>query len=173
MQEIQAVIFDWGDTLMRDLPQFQGPMAHWPRVELIPGALRALESIHGRLICCVASNAGDSDATLMGLALKRTGIRRCFDHLWTSRELGAAKPHSAFFQVVQQGLGLESEACVMVGNDYAKDIAPAKTAGMRTVWLASLPVADAPAADAVIHSMEDLNAATNGLTNDLENKPTR
>lgn len=61
----------------------------------------------------------------------------------------------------------------MVGNDYAKDIASAKTAGMRTVWLASLPGADAPAADAVIHSMEDLNAAINGLTSDLENKTTR
>jgi len=34
---IRALIFDWGDTVMRVFPEFSGPMAHWPRVEAVHG----------------------------------------------------------------------------------------------------------------------------------------
>jgi FMN phosphatase YigB (HAD superfamily) len=165
LSSLQAVIFDWGDTLMRDLPEFQGAMVHWPRVELIPGVVEALGSIHGRLACCVASNAGDSDAELMGLALERVGIRHFFDHLWTSRELGATKPNPAFYRAILRELDLEPEACIMVGNDYEKDIAPAKAMGMWTIWLGRSVIENLPAADAIIHTMEDLYAAINLLVN--------
>lgn len=159
MQGIQAVVFDWGDTLMRDFAQFEGAMVHWPRVERMPGVMETLGSLKGRVVLCVASNAGDSDAELMGCALERSGIRHFFDRLWTSRELGAAKPAPAFFQAILRELGLDGQACAMVGNDYEKDIAPAKAAGMKTVWLALSPAPKAPDADAVIHSMKELAAA--------------
>lgn len=163
MRDIQAVIFDWGDTLMRDLPQYRGPMVQWPRVERLPGVEEALASLMGRVILCVASNAGDSDATLMGHALERVGLLHFFDHLWTSRELGAAKPSPDFFQAILRKLNLEPVSCVMVGNDYEKDIVPAKAAGMRTAWLTSSFTAIAPEADAIIHSMEELAPALFGL----------
>jgi putative hydrolase of the HAD superfamily len=163
MRCIQAVIFDWGDTLMRDFPQFEGAMVHWPRVERMPGAKESLQSLTGRVVLCVASNAGDSDAELMGRALERAGIRHFFDHLWTSRELGAAKPSPAFFQAILRELELEPQDCIMVGNDYEKDIVPAKAAGTWTVWLAPSPAAAAPDADAVIHSMKKLAPALLGL----------
>ncbi len=159
MNAIRAVVFDWGDTLMRDLPRFEGAMVHWPRVERIPGVKDTLQSLTGRFTLCVASNAGDSDAELMGRALERAGIRHHFDHLWTSRELGAAKPALTFFQAILGELQLEPGECVMVGNDYEKDIVPAKAAGLCTVWLASSPAPRAPAADAVIHSLEHLPLA--------------
>jgi putative hydrolase of the HAD superfamily len=160
---IQAIVFDWGDTLMRDFSQFEGAMVDWPRVQQMPGVLETLESLTGLAVLCVASNAGDSDAELMGRALERAGIRRFFDHLWTSRELGAAKPAPAFFQAILRELELEAEACVMVGNEYEKDIVPAKTSGMRSVWLAPSPAPEAPDADAIIHCMEELPQTLLGL----------
>ncbi|NLE77029.1 MAG: HAD family hydrolase, partial [Chloroflexi bacterium] len=45
---LQAILFDWGDTLMQDFPQFPGPMAQWPRVAAMPGALEALAALQGR-----------------------------------------------------------------------------------------------------------------------------
>jgi HAD superfamily hydrolase (TIGR01509 family) len=159
MRCIQAVVFDWGDTLMRDFAQFEGAMVHWPRVERMPGAKESLQSLAGRVVLCVASNAGDSDAELMGRALERAGIRHFFDHLWTSRELGAAKPSPAFFQAILRGLELEGQACAMVGNDYEKDVVPAKAVGMWTVWLGPSPVPEALDADATIHSMKELTPA--------------
>ena len=165
MSTIKAVVFDWGDTIMRDFPEFKGPMAFWPRVELVPGAREALEQLHQRFVCCVASNAGDSDAELMGRALERSGIRQYFQALYTSRELGFTKPEPVFFQEILNRLGVEPSACVMVGNDYDKDIIPAKAVGMRTIWFSpSDPVSESmPGADAVIHEMRDLAAAVDSL----------
>ena len=154
----KAIIFDWGDTLMRDHPDIPGPMASWPTVELIPGAAEALAALDPFLICCVASNAGASDAELMGQALDRVGIRTYFHHLYTSKELGAAKPEPRFFTEIASRLGVTPAECVIVGNDYAKDIAGAKAVGMRTVWLKGdeAQPAEAPHADVIIRSMAEL-----------------
>jgi FMN phosphatase YigB (HAD superfamily) len=143
---------------MRDL-QSEGPMAFWPEIALLPGVGEALEAIGGRVVCCVASNAGDSDAALMGRALERGGIRRHFRHLWTSRELGAAKPAPAFFAAILERLGLEPGECAFVGNDYAKDIAPARAAGMRAIWLNPAASGGGERADAILRTMADLPAA--------------
>ena len=40
--EIKTLIFDWGDTIMRDLG-LPGPMKDWDRVEWIPGAKEMLK----------------------------------------------------------------------------------------------------------------------------------
>jgi len=161
---IRAVIFDWGDTVMRDFAGYNGPMVAWPRVELIPGADQALATLSPRYVCCLASNAGISNAELMGQALDRVAVRQYFDHLWTSKELGAAKPDPGFFLGITSRLGLPPGECVMVGNDYTKDIAGAKAAGLRTVWLnPSGDAAPGTAADAVIAMMSDLPRAISGL----------
>jgi HAD superfamily hydrolase (TIGR01509 family) len=166
---IRALIFDWGDTLMRDLPQYKGAMAFWPEVEVLPGVVEALGALAGRFTCCVASNAGDSDVVLMSQALDRVGIGRYFHHLWTSRELGAAKPAREFFEAILLRLGLKPAECASIGNDYAKDIVPAKAMGIRTVWLGgtgwsrTVPEAIAPDADAAIGSMAELAAALGRL----------
>ncbi len=159
MENFRAIVFDWGDTIMRDFPDFQGPMVDWPRVEVIPALPEALPQLHGRLVCCVASNAGDSDAELMGLALARVGIRQYFDHLFTSRELGAAKPDPAFFREILGRIEVEPGECIAVGNDYLKDVVPARSVGMRTIWFSEAPVTTpVPGADAILNSMEDLVA---------------
>ena len=155
MTKLEAVVFDWGNTLMRVLA-FEGPMAHWPQVTLIPGVKEVLATLAGRVVCGVASNAGDSDAELMGQALARVGIRQYFDHLWTSKELGATKPELDFFRGVLARLALPPWACVMVGDDYEKDIWPARVVGMRAVWFAEGQ--PGTSVDGVIHSMADLVA---------------
>ena len=162
--KLKAIIFDWGDTLMCDFREFQGPMVHWPHVELIPGVEEALEQLHERFICCAASNADDSDAELMGQALARVGIRQYFHYLFTSKELGASKPHPDFFRRILQRLEIKPAECVVVGNDYKKDIFPAKSIGMYTVWLTeSTRVDAAPGADEMIDSMCDLPDAVEKL----------
>lgn len=161
---ISAVIFDWGDTVMRDFAGYDGPMVSWPRVELIPGADEALAILSPTYVCCLASNAGISNAALMGQALDRVAVRHYFHHLWTSKELGVAKPDPGFFLGITARLGLSPAECVMVGNDYVKDIAGARAAGLRTVWLNPTgAAAPGTAADAVIASMADLPRAVAGL----------
>ncbi len=90
---IRAVVFDFGETLMCDL-RLPGPMALWPRVEVVPGAAEAVESLHRRLLCCVASGAVESDAELMGRALERVDMRRFFRYLKSreARQLARSTP---------------------------------------------------------------------------------
>ena len=35
--EIKALFFDWGNTVMKVFPEYEGPMVSWPKVEKIEG----------------------------------------------------------------------------------------------------------------------------------------
>ena len=158
--DLKAIIFDWGDTLMLDFAGYEGAMVTWPHVEAVPGAKEALERLCERYVCAVASNAGLSDGDLMARALDRVGLRRFFQHFLTNKELGAEKPDPEFFREILRRLGIEPQECIMVGNSYEKDIAPAKRVGLRTIWLSEDGTAeDHPCADVIIRSMTELEGA--------------
>ena len=149
---------------MRELPGLRGPMANWPRVELVPGVADALEQLGEQLVCCVATNARTSGAALVGMALSRAGVRHHFKHIFASKDMGVEKPAHGFFDKVLQTVGAEPDECVMVGDDYRIDIVGAKNAGMRTIWLSEArQEIPAPCADAVINSMADLVPAVTAL----------
>ena len=49
---VKALIFDWGDTVMRDYA-LKGPMHKWDKVNLIPGVEELLESVQEKYICII------------------------------------------------------------------------------------------------------------------------
>lgn len=148
---IRAFIFDWGDTLMKDFKDYSGPMVYWPKVELMPNVNELLAYLDSKYLCCVASNAGDSDRLLMEGAIKRVGINGYFQHYFTSKELGYNKPDTRFFEAIIKYTGYKPEEHVMVGNDYSKDIIPAKTVGMKTIlYSADIGSEKYPCADLVV-----------------------
>ena len=155
MNILKAVVFDWGDTVMRDFPEYKGAMAYWPKLEITKGIDSVLKYCHSNLICCLASNAGDSDAELMGIALSRVNIRQYFHHLFTSSELTVKKPDTRFYHKILQILDLDPKQCAAIGNDYQKDIIPAKSVGMITILFAQdSGSVTTPYADYVINSLE-------------------
>jgi len=97
---VKAIIFDWGDTLMRDFKQYSGPMAYWEKVELIEGAEHLLKSLSQNYVLCVATNAGDSDTSLMIKALERGNIHHYFKYFFSSKDLGYSKPNPLFFKTI-------------------------------------------------------------------------
>jgi FMN phosphatase YigB (HAD superfamily) len=112
-------------------------MAEWPRVEAMPGAREAVAGVSPLIVQCVASNATESDGPAVARALARVGLREHLTHFVTSSEVGVSKPDPAFFMEVSRRMGLSPEALVAVGNDYRKDIAPAKAVGMATVLVSA------------------------------------
>lgn len=130
---IQAVIFDWGGTVMKDFG-YPGPMVHWPKVEWVDEMEDVLKKVCWKYLCAIASNAGDSDTALMVEALERIQAEEYFHSYYTSKDLGVEKPHPGFFLEICQRLKAEPQHCVMVGNDYQKDIIGAKAVGMKTVF---------------------------------------
>lgn len=61
------------------------------------------------------------------------------DLAFYSYEVGHAKPDTAFYQAVLDKTGLKAADCVMIGDTYDNDIAPAMALGMKTVWLVHRP----------------------------------
>ena len=57
------------------------------------------------------------------------------------------KPHPEYYHEITNAIKRPPEDCLMVGNDWDNDIAPARAAGMRTFWITgttpySLPTTD-------------------------------
>lgn len=130
---IKALVFDWGDTIMRDFP-FDGAMKDWPFVSLVPGLEETLGQLKEKYLLLMASNAADSSSTDIIEALKRVGVDHYFHHVFSSSDIGYEKPHPKFFQYIQQELNLEESELVMIGNSCEKDIRGAKSVAWKTIW---------------------------------------
>lgn len=131
---IRALIFDWGDTVMRDFPEMPGPMFSWPHVELVPGILQVLELFSVKYQCVIATNAGCSDTIAIRKALQRVDIEHYFHYFFSSKDLGYQKPDPRFFTAISAAIGIAASNCLMIGNSYDKDICGAHTAGMKTLF---------------------------------------
>jgi FMN phosphatase YigB (HAD superfamily) len=77
-----------------------------------------------------------------------------------SARVGAFKPDPAIYQTALARLHARSEQTAMVGDSLAKDCAPAKQVGMRTVWLApavmEYTAQSEVRADLVVHNLQEL-----------------
>ncbi len=156
---IQALIFDWGDTIMRDFPEKEGPMVLWDHVEWIPGAEKALKQLHDKFVMVIATNAGQSDTQAMIKALERVGAGQYFQYYFSSKDLKFEKPDVRFFKTICEQIGLLPEQCAMIGNLYEKDIIGAKQSGMFTVLFdEKQSEGKYLLADKVIADMEELGA---------------
>jgi len=153
---IKAMIFDWGDTVMRDIPGKEGAMFAWDKVEWIPFAESALKSAYQQFICCIATSAEHSDKEDMIKALRRIGADQYFHYFFSSKELGFVKPDVRFFISIAEKIGIPTEQCIMTGNLYEKDIVGAKNAGMYTLFFNENKLPGSfPAADYMMYSFSD------------------
>ncbi len=131
-------------------------MFTWEKAEWIPGAEDALKTLAGNT-CCIVTNAGESDQEAVKKGLAMVGADRYFQFIFSSMELGFEKPDPRFFRLVVEKLGSDPANCIMIGDNYEKDIVGAKTAGMKTVLFnPSDRRGSFPLADSVIHGMDDL-----------------
>lgn len=134
----RALLFDWGDTLMRVFPLYVGPMAAWPQVAAIPHAQEVLALLQPAYRLCLATNAADSDEAEIRLALSRVGLDQYLDKIYCFRKIGAKKPRPEFFSFILEDLSLPPSQAVMIGDDYDADILGALHAGLSAVWLTTL-----------------------------------
>jgi FMN phosphatase YigB (HAD superfamily) len=130
---LKAIVFDWGDTIMRDF-SLPGPMSQWEKVEWVDGAERSLAVLTMHYTCIIATSADHSDTGQMKFALSRVGADKYFDLFYSQKELGHKKPDVRFFEAVLRLSGFSPEETIMVGNLYDKDIEGAKKAGMTTIF---------------------------------------
>jgi HAD superfamily hydrolase (TIGR01509 family) len=159
-----CILFDWGDTLMRDNPNYDGPMATWPQVEVVPGAVEALTALKPHWLLAVATNAADSDEEAIWAALRRGGLDRLLDKVYCFRKIGHKKPSQAFFTYILKNLGLKPNAVLMVGDSFELDVLGANQSGIRSVWLNErTPENRSGSMYSTIHTLHELPAAIEEL----------
>lgn len=120
-----------------------------------------LARLHGHLHLGVVSNFYGNLDTL----LDESGLAPFLDIVVESARVGAEKPGPRIYEVALERLGLAAEQVVMVGDNFARDVVPAKRLGLRTVWLrrghAQPP--EPGLADAAIERLADLERALAGF----------
>lgn len=160
----QAVLFDWGDTVMRNYPSFSGPMQSWPKVEMISGVRGILDALRPSFTLALATNAVDSDEADIRSALNRCGLEKAFDFIFCFRQVGHRKPEAEFYRAVLKRLGLKASEVFMVGDLFDGDVRAANAQGIAAVWFhPGSQVSKTGPAHRTIHRFEDLIPALQDL----------
>jgi putative hydrolase of the HAD superfamily len=123
-------------------------------VRLHEDVVPALESLAARGLRLFVITNGNAD-------LERIGIARFFERVVHARLAGALKPDPAIFGQLLGGTGLRPGTVAHVGDDPHADVAGARTAGMRSVWLNRAGAAwpsDPPGPDHEVRSLVELSS---------------
>lgn len=130
----QCILFDWGDTLMRVFPEFNGPMSTWPHVEAIPYARQVLAELGPQWLLAFATNAAASDEADIWAALGRVDLSQFLDKAYCFRSIGHKKPSPEFFGYILDDLRMDRSRVVVVGDDFETDVLGANRSGIRAIW---------------------------------------
>ena len=123
-------VADPAQAALHDDPIAAQPAAPHP---FIPGAEDALDRLAERFRLAIITN-GIVDVQREKLV--RAGLMERFDVVVISAEIGRGKPHRSVYDETLRRLGLPAEACIMVGDNFDKDVAGAQALGIRGVWIA-------------------------------------
>jgi len=133
-RETRCLLLDWGDTVMRVFPEYEGPMFAWPRVEAVDGIRETLTKLRPDWTIVLATNAADSEEREIWSALARAGLDELIDRVFCFRGVRHRKSAPAYFQHVLADLGIDPNDAVMVGDDFEADVVSANRSGIRAIW---------------------------------------
>jgi len=134
LHRYSTVLFDWGDTVMRDYPERTTPMVEWDKVEVIEGIADVLAFLHasGRRIV-LATSAAISDENQIRGALARGGFAACFSRIYCFKNTNLPKGED-FYRHILNDLNISASEVLMVGDGFEKDIQIPNTLGIFAVW---------------------------------------
>jgi putative hydrolase of the HAD superfamily len=129
-----TILFDWGDTVMRDDPSMTSPMVEWKKVEVIDGIADVLAYLRasGRRIV-LATSAEVSDESQIRGALARGGLDRYFSGIYCFKNTHLQKGE-AFYRHILNDLNIPASDVMMVGDHFEKDVQIPNSLGMFAIW---------------------------------------
>lgn len=122
------------------------------RQRLMPGARELLTQLAAtRRLALLTNGAPD----LQREKIAASGLESLFQAIAVSGEHGIGKPKPEIFHRLLSELGTEASETVMVGNSLERDIAGARNAGIRSIWI-RVPGAEERAEVIPDHTVTDL-----------------
>jgi putative hydrolase of the HAD superfamily len=134
MKHYQHYIFDWGDTLMVDLPGQAGPMCQWPAIKVVDGAAECLSALSNFANCHIATNAVNSNEMEIRAAFTRAGLSEYIDTIFCANAIGISKPAPEYFEFILSKIDVPKSNIVMIGDSLETDIQGALQAGIDAIW---------------------------------------
>jgi len=159
-----TILFDWGDTVMRDHPEITIPMVEWETVEVVEGIAEGLAYLRssGRQIV-LATSAEISDEGQIRGALARGGLDTYFSYIYCFKNTRLPKGE-AFYRYILADLHVSPSEVLMVGDHLEKDIQVPNSLGIFAVWFN--PRSEETRTDELhvtVHSMLELGAFIKSL----------
>ena len=125
----------------------------------LPGALETLQLFKERGLPLALITNGASD--IQREKIRRFDLARFFDTILIEGEFGVGKPDERVFRAALDRLNVPASHAWMVGDDLDRDIAGAKNAGVRSIWVdwrgRGLPEKSAVRPDCIIGSLSQLS----------------
>ena len=118
----RAVVLGFEEAILHDQPP------------LVDGVKTVLERLSRRYRLGLISDTGMTPGRTIREVLKNYDVLRYLSHAVFSDEVGHTKPHPLMFRRAVEGLGVEANETIHVGDLLRTDVAGAKAAGMKTVW---------------------------------------
>ena len=104
-------------------------VGHW----FLPGAEEAVARLSKKYRLFLASNGM---ASVQRGRMTSANLYRFFEQSFVSEEMGAAKPHRAYFDAAFARIeGFDPAKAIMVGDSLTSDIRGGINAGIRTCWV--------------------------------------
>ncbi len=119
----KGIFFDFGDTLVKE-----------GSYEPLPNAHEVLEFLTDRYKLAIICNTSKSGERIREI-LRSAGIKKYFDLVVVSSEVGLRKPDKRIFKIALEKLDLQPDEVVMVGNRISADILGGNKVGMKTVLI--------------------------------------
>ena len=160
-----ATRFLGSDERAAELSVRAAPYWRYESDALFPDALDCVQELRRRYrLGLIANQLG-----AVREALERDGLAGAFEIWAISEELGVEKPDPRIFEAAVREADVGPYRAAMCGDRLDYDVEPARSAGMKTVWVLRGEAPDHPTEeqlsvpDASVRSLEDLPVAIDGL----------
>ena len=124
------------------------------RVEIYPDVINVLEQVKTRYKMAILSNSSKEEGETV---LNKFGLKKYFDVIFISCEVGLGKPDPRFFKLVPEYFGVKPSEICLIGDDYEKDMIPASYLGFKTILIdRQNKMKKLKDVDAIINSLDEL-----------------
>ena len=106
------------------------------QLRLVPGAIRVLDYLHHKYRMAIITN-GFREVQVD--KLDQSGLKKYFDKMFISEEVGAQKPHRMIFEHAVKSMNAPKKKSLMIGDSWDADIVGAMQFGMDQVYFCPLP----------------------------------
>lgn len=131
MGRLKAVLFDLGDTLIKEI---EGPAdLHTTEFEVLDGVYEVLDYLQKKFSLAIVSNTLTWDDDAVSDALRRKDLLRYFDVIVTSVGANSRKPDDEIFKKALARLRVFPHETVMVGDRVDADIVGANRVGITSI----------------------------------------